>query len=115
MRDEKNIANKVEEVLNSLEGINKAGPGPFFFTRVQARLQRQSRSGWEQVIAFITRPAIALAGVCVILLLNATVLYFRPAPGAALVAASGAATEAGYAEDFGALANNFLYDENTEP
>ena len=33
-----------EHILNSLDGLQKASPGPFFYTRVQARLQK--RRNW---------------------------------------------------------------------
>ncbi len=97
--------------MNSLDGMQGASPGPFFFTRVQARLQQQTSSGWESVTSFITRPAVALAGVCLVILLNAVAFYLRP-DSVSPVAASIAQSEPGYADEYGSLANNFLYDEN---
>ena len=115
MSDNKNIEGKVEQALNSLDGIQKAGPGPFFFTRVQARLQRQAGNGWERVVSFITRPSIALSGLCLIILLNAVAFYFRPAATGNPLAISAGTNDPGYADDYGNLATNFFYDENTEP
>jgi len=110
-----NIERKVQETLNSLDGVQKAGPGPFFFTRVQAQLQRQRGSGWERAVSFITRPSIALTGLCLIILLNAMAFYFQPAGGSGALAVSAAGNEPGYADDFGNLATNLFYDENPEP
>ena len=115
MNQEKNIGKKVEQAMNSLDGISSASPGPFFFTRVQARLQRQRSSGWESVTSFITRPAVALAGLCIIILLNAVAFYLRPDSAIGSASASIAQSEQGYADEYGSLANNFPYDENPEP
>ena len=115
MHDNKNIAGKVEQALNSLDGARKASPGPFFFTRVKARLQRQRSSGWEWVGSFITRPAVPLGGLCIIILLNAVAFYFRADGNGSAIAASAALNEPGYADDYSSLASGFFYDENPEP
>lgn len=116
MKDENYLDEKVDQAMNSLDGLSTASPGPFFYTRVQARLQRQAGSGWESVTSFITRPAVALAGLCIIVLLNAVAFYLRPDSGnMGSAAATISASEQGYADEYGSLANNFLYDENPEP
>lgn len=115
MRHKENIERKVEEALNSLDGVQKAGPGPFFFTRVQARLQRLPGNGWERVVSFITRPSIALSGLCLIILLNAVAFYFQPAATGNPMAVSAGGNDPSYADDYGNLATNFFYDENPEP
>lgn len=68
---------KTDEILNSLEGIQKAAPHPYFFTRLEARM-RQEKNPWYILTSFLTRPAIALAAICLILVLNgfAIVRYF---------------------------------------
>jgi len=115
MRHKENIAQKVEQALNSLDGAQKASPGPFFFTRVQARLQKQRSNRWELVTSFITRPAVALGGLCIVILLNAVAFYFRAESNGSAMAVSSAQNEPGYADDYGNLATNFFYDENPEP
>ena len=65
-----NIQNNVEETLNSFEGVSSASPGPYFFTHVQARLNRVEKNIWESISAFIARPTIAIAMVSGILLMN---------------------------------------------
>jgi hypothetical protein len=110
-----NIERKVQEAMNSLDGVQKTGPGPFFFTRVQARLQGQRGSGWEKAVSVITRPSIALTGLCLIILLNAVAFYFHPAAGSGALALSAGSNDPGYADDYGNLATNFFYDENPEP
>jgi hypothetical protein len=50
-----------EEVINSLEGIQKAEGSPFLFTRIQARMKKEENRPEIVFFRFITRPAFALA------------------------------------------------------
>ena len=40
MKQDRPIENAVDEALNSLDGLNKASPGPWFVGRVMARWER---------------------------------------------------------------------------
>jgi hypothetical protein len=75
MEQNKPFERRVEETLNSLDGIQKAGPGPFFYTRVMARMEAEEKNLWETITAFITRPVVIASVVCCILLLNVTVAF----------------------------------------
>jgi len=70
MNNKNNIQNEVEATLISLNGIVTATPGPYFFTRVQARLTKAEKNIWERVSSFIARPAIAITMVSFVLLMN---------------------------------------------
>jgi hypothetical protein len=50
-----------EEVINSLEGIQKAEGSPFLFTRIQARMKKEENRPEMVFFRLITRPAFALA------------------------------------------------------
>jgi len=50
-----------EEVINSLEGIQRAEGSPFLFTRIQARMKQEENRPEMVFFRFITRPAFALA------------------------------------------------------
>ena len=50
-----------EEVINSLEGIQRAEGSPFLFTRIQARMKKEENRPEILFFRFITRPAFALA------------------------------------------------------
>ena len=65
---------KIEGTLNSLEHITRVGPGPFFYTRVQARL-RKDRTVWERASGFIAQPAVAFSVICLVIALNALVIF----------------------------------------
>lgn len=59
-----------EDILNSLEGIRRAEPSPFLFTRVQARLTREESRPEITIFRFVTRPAFAISFALVFLLIN---------------------------------------------
>ena len=72
------IEKRVEEALNSLDGIKRATPQPWLFSRVKARLSREEaeeRTVWGTIGSFLSRPVVAVAGVCLILLFNGVLLF----------------------------------------
>lgn len=50
-----------EEVINSLEGIQRAEGSPFLFTRIEARMKKEENRPEMVFFRFITRPAFAVA------------------------------------------------------
>jgi len=75
MNNKNDIQKLVNETLNSLEGLQKAEPRPFLFTRVMARIKRDEDTLWEKLAALIAKPAIAFATVILFLAINAFVLF----------------------------------------
>lgn len=63
-----------DEILKSFDGIRRAVPRPYFFTRVMARWNRKD-SGWEKIAAFISRPVFAVATIALFLCVNFFILY----------------------------------------
>ena len=74
MKQGKNIENRVKETLNSLDGIQRAPPKPWLFSRVKGRLMQEEKTIWGTVGSFLARPVIAIAGLCLILMLNGLLL-----------------------------------------
>jgi len=68
------INKKIEETLDSLDGIQRAEPRPFFYTRLMGRLQRNEKTIWETMGSFMAKPVVAVAGLCFILVFNAFML-----------------------------------------
>jgi len=98
-------------ILDSLEGLQKASPGPFFYTRVLARLQKEESGIWGRLVAYITRPSIALATLALIFLLNAAAFFYERE--VSLMAAD--QNEQTINEDYNTtLAANSYYDENND-
>ena len=99
------------DILDSLEGLQKASPGPFFYTRVQARLQKGESGIWSTLVAYITRPSVALATLGLIFLLNAAAFFYERQ--ASSLAAD--PNEQTVNEDYNTtLAANSYYDENND-
>jgi hypothetical protein len=74
MKERPDINSKVEEILQSLDGMKQAAPAPWFYTRVLAKLHKDEKTGWMTVASFLSRPAVAIAGLCIILVMNAVLL-----------------------------------------
>lgn len=69
------IQQKIEEALKSLDGIQRAEPSPFFYTRLMARIEKKERNVWETLSGVVSRPVVAFATLVLILFLNAVVLF----------------------------------------
>lgn len=68
-----------EEILSSLDGIQRAEPNPFLYTRLQAKLLKKQDNPFLTAFAFITRPAVVMAMVMFLLLVNGYIMYNRNA------------------------------------
>jgi hypothetical protein len=99
MKERPDIDRKVEEILQSLDGMNQAAPAPWFYTRVMAKLQKDEKTGWMKMASFLSRPAVAIAGLCIILVMN-TVLLLKQDNQAT------ATTPASYASQDGQVGND---------
>ena len=103
------IQKKVDEAMDSIEGINRAIPKPFLFTRVAARISRHENNNWERVGKLISRPAFALITVSMVLMLNLFVAINETSATTAKPNLSEVAT----ADDLGT--NSFYDIENVQP
>jgi hypothetical protein len=89
MKRHTGIDKKVEDALNSLDGIERSAPQPWFFTRVKARLDREEHTGWASIGSFLSKPAVAFATLGFILILNGVLLFRQgfsdPVSGSAVI------------------------------
>ena len=74
MKVEGNLEERVERALNSLEHINRATPKPYLLTRINAKASTRARNIWESAATFISKPAVAIIGLCLIILINISVI-----------------------------------------
>lgn len=75
MSTNKNIEQKVERALQSMEGHTRATPGPYLLTRINARLNLKSNpTSWDKFYVIITRPIVAITCMAIILLLNILII-----------------------------------------
>ncbi len=69
------IQRKIEDALGSLDGIQPAAPSPFFYTRLMARIEKKEKNVWETWSGVVSRPAVALSTLVLVLFFNALVLF----------------------------------------
>jgi len=64
---------KVEDILNSLDGMKRASTPAYFYTRLKARMEK----GLEPAVSkpWFLRPAYALAALVLVILINAAVIF----------------------------------------
>lgn len=77
MKQHTDIKQKAEEALHSLDGMQRASVSPYFFTRLESRMQGR-QTFWDKLIYLITRPAIAFAGIALILFVNVYIIASDP-------------------------------------
>lgn len=66
---------KIDDVMQSMDGIKRASPRPFLFTRLEARMQNE-RNIWSRISSFVSRPVVAFACICFVLVINSMVILF---------------------------------------
>jgi hypothetical protein len=62
------INNKIGDILNSLDGHQRASAPDFFYTRLKARMEK--KAGQNSHKSWVFRPAFALAIVVLVLIVN---------------------------------------------
>jgi len=77
MNRQEHINKRIDEAIESVDGIGRAGAKPFLLTRIHARMNKATESVWEKAGWFIGRPAVAFSGLCMIILINVLVVVFN--------------------------------------
>jgi hypothetical protein len=77
MKNSEHINKLIDEALNSLDGATSAEPRPYLFTRLKARMQNAKENTWDNALSFISKPAFAFAGLCLVIAINATVIAYH--------------------------------------
>ena|SRR5438552_2468131 len=72
MNNEKN--NKIDQILNSLDGNQRAEVPDFFYIRLKARMEREPGRKNGANKAWILRPAYALTTLVIVLVINIAVI-----------------------------------------
>ncbi len=113
MNKQEHIDKMTNEALNSVEGAHRATPRPYLFTRLTARMERPAQSVWESAGRFIARPAVLIAGLCLVIAVNAMVIVFN---NSTTSNSNTAVAEQQVTPDEFSTSIASLYDiENTEP
>ena len=112
MNKQEQIDKMTDEALNSLDGAKRSEVRPYLFTRLAARMERKKENTWENIGRFIARPAVVVAGLCMIIAINALVIVYKNNS----TATNTSVAEQSATQDEFSTSIASLYDtENTEP
>ena len=98
---------RIEDILNSLDGSHRAAAPDFFYTRLKARMEPAVKPSW------ILRPVFALAGLVVVLLVNAAVILAGDAASENTAVADTESIQS-IAAEYRLNDNSYVYDLNQE-
>jgi hypothetical protein len=71
MKKEQPVQQHIDDILQSLDSLQRAEPQPFFYTRLQAKLEnRPAEKTWE----WLSKPVFSLATLLLLLVLNIAVI-----------------------------------------
>ena len=118
MKHKVDIEKRVKEALNSLDGIKRAEPQPWLFSRIQARLGREvaeEKTVWGTLGSFLSKPAVAIGSLCMIILLNGVLLLNRPTKVSSTVIAAQSEQAASDSESYIASSSSFDFENLVQP
>jgi hypothetical protein len=113
MKQKHEIEHQVEEALKSLDGLERAKANHFLYTRVHAKLSIAPKTIWESITSYISKPVIAMAMLCMVILTNAAVVYWQSAPDD--VVASTDQPQLALTEEYHITVASIYEDETPEP
>ncbi len=111
MKNKINIEHKVDSALNSINHIERASMPPYFFTRLEARMQG-GRSFWEKTTLFLANPIIAFGSICLILFVNIYIITSAPQDGMNMAQQT---TDFASVEEYNQISFNLFEFENFKP
>jgi hypothetical protein len=74
MNSKQDINKLIDDTLNSLDDAGRATPRPYLFTRINVRMQNNVENAWDRTLRIISRPAVALSVLCLVICINALVV-----------------------------------------
>ncbi len=102
---------KIEEILGSLDGAQKATAPDFFYTRLTAKMEKGLESATKK--QWVLRPAFAVAALVVVLLINAAVIL-RGNERRENLASKDSETLQSIAAEYSLNDNSYVYDLNQD-
>ena len=111
MKHKMDIEKKIDDALNSLNAIERAAAPSFFFTRLEARMQK-GKTFWEKISVFLTNPVLAFGSICVILFLNIYIISSSSIDRTNLAQQN---TELATVDEYSQVSSNLFEFENLKP
>ena len=112
MTSKEKIQQEIEQTLQCLDGVKRAEANPFLFTRIKARIDRKANL-WERTFSFISKPAIAIAIVMVVMAVNGWALWDNSGSGASETITADNVSELASEYNVVASVDNYDYENLT--
>jgi len=109
--DDKFLNKKVDDIMQSIDGIKRASPRPFLFTRLEARMENE-KNIWATLSSFVAKPVVALICICFIVIINAMVIFMANSPSDSLTQQG---NELAAADEYSQVSTAFYEFENPKP
>ena len=115
MKPGNDMEKKIGQVLNSLDGVQRAEPQPWLYAGIKRRLSmEEDRTVWGSVSSFLARPAVVIVGLCLILVVNAFIL-FNQETGTSASSALSEQAQTQESESLIASSSRFDYENLVQP
>lgn len=101
---------KIEEILSSLDGSQKATVPDFFYTRLKARMEKGLESSVKK--SWVLRPAFALTVLAAVVLINTAVILRGDA--SKTTTTNDSETLQSLAAEYSLNDNSYVYDLNQD-
>lgn len=111
MKNKMDIEKKVDDALQSIDAIERASVSPYFFTRLEARMQK-GKTFWEKTSVFLTNPVFAFGSICIILFINIYVIASTPSTG---INVASQTNELATVDEYSQVSSNLFEFENLKP
>lgn len=102
-----------DQVLGSIDGMERATANPFLYTRIMAQLN-QPESNWEKVANWISKPGFAFGAVALFLSINVWVFIKDKEANSANMAVKARQTEQLIAAEFSGTSSYSLVETNDD-
>ncbi len=103
--------NNIEDILNSLDGSQRAAAPNFFYTRLKAKMEKgievKTKRSW------MLRPAYVVAGLLLILALN-TVVFLKNSNAETAIAEDSDISQQSIAAEYNLNEMTYVYDLNQD-
>ena len=111
MKSKMDIEKKVNDAFHSIDAIERASVPPFFFTRLEARMQK-GKTFWEKTSVFLTNPVFAFGSICVILFFNIYIIASTPSSRMNMAQQT---NELATVDEYSQVSSNLFEFENLKP
>jgi hypothetical protein len=64
------IKHTPEEIINSLEGIGRAEPSPYFYSRLQGKIAKEENGFVISLLRFLTNPSLSIGVALLFIMIN---------------------------------------------